>query len=248
MRLALIPVAVLGVAAAAAALHAAGGRILAGEGQSQQEFVLEVPDIDETGPQAAPAAPHLVRPVAPEIVAVPPVETAKLLRVEERQPLSDIGRAPNPRDLPPEEMVLHRPVATAAGAFEAQGHKVVLDGIEVTSAEEMCGEGSGSWPCGIHARTAFRTWLRGRALTCVVRPVPVTETVVTDCRLGTHDAAEWLASQGWVKAAAGGPYEEAGRAAEREGRGLFGPAPDISIPQPLPEPTLPSAGSEPSAG
>ena len=246
MRTALIPVAIVGVAAAAAALHVAGGRILAGEVQSQQEFVLEVPDIVETEPRAVPAVPHQVRPVAPDIVAVPPVETAELLRIEERQPLSDIGRAPDPRDLPPEETILHRPVATAAGAFEAQGHKVVLDGIAVTPVEEMCGEGGRQWPCGIHARTAFRTWLRGRALTCTVRPVPVEDTVTSDCRLGTQNAAEWLVSQGWVRAAQGGPYAELGATAQKERRGLFGLAPDVSLPRQAPEQmpgeSLPSGG------
>ena len=246
MRAALIPVAILGVATAAAALQVAGGRILAGEAQLQQEFLLEVPDIVEMEPQTAPAVPHQVRPVAPDIVAVPPVETAELLRVEERQPLSDIGRAPDPRDLPPEETILHRPVATAAGAFEAQGHKVVLAGIVVTPADEMCGEGGRQWPCGIHARTAFRTWLRGRALTCTVRPVPVDEAVVSDCRLGSQSAAEWLVSQGWVRAAQVGPYAGLDATAQKERRGLFGLAPDVS--QPLQAPEQMPGESPPSGG
>ena len=232
MRLSLLLVAFMGVAAAAATLQVAGSRIIAGETTSQQEFMLEVPDDTDiaqpdpdTDTATVPAIPHRARPVAPDVVAIPPVETSELLRVEEREPLSEIGRAPDPRDLPPQEMVLHRPVASAAGAFAAQGHSVVLDGIEVTAADETCGQGEAAWKCGVHARTAFRRWLRGRALTCVVRPVPITETVVTACRLGTQDAADWLVSQGWVKAAPGGPYEELGEIAMREGRGLFGPAP-----------------------
>src|SRR5690606_16307639 len=117
-----------------------------------------------------------------------------------------IGQASDPSKGPPRPTILHRPVAVAAGMFEAQGHTVALAGIEPLDAEEECVSDGVSWPCGVHARTAFRNWLRGRALTCTVPPALGEEVVVSACTLGRHDPAEWLVSQGWVRALADGSY------------------------------------------
>lgn len=231
------PVALLalgGIAVAAFSYTVAGNRILSQSSVVDAgEMILEVPEIGELdlGSEiVAETVVPVIRPVAPDILGAPIIEPGQFERVEDRDPLSPMGRATDPRDLPPQPTVLHRPVVTAAGSFEAQGHKVVLGGIEVTDPQQQCGDSGKQWPCGIHARTAFRTWLRGRALSCVVTPVPVQEAVVSDCTLGTHNPAEWLVSQGWVRAAADGPYAKLGAQAEKERRGLFGPAPDSSIP------------------
>lgn len=175
---------------------------------------------------APPPAPFVVRPVSPDIVAPPPLEPHRLERIDPRAPLGPIGRAPVPSEGPPKETVLHRPVASAAGAFEAMGYRVVLAGLRPTPADETCGAGGVSWPCGVHARTAFRNWLRGRALACVVPPAPPAGAVTTPCRLGTLDAGAWLAAQGWARPEPGdGRYAAQAKEARAARRGLYGSGP-----------------------
>ena len=183
----------------------------------------EVADMPEPKPVPPPEQP--ARPVAPEAMGFP-VEGEALERIDARKPLGEIGAARSPSEGPPAETILFRPVATAGGAFTALGYEVRLAGIVPTDkAQECAGEGGVSWPCGIHARTAFRNWLRGRALTCIVPPAPPAEPVVSKCLLAGQDAAAWLVEQGWAKAEAGGDYAELEEQARAARRGLFGPAP-----------------------
>jgi endonuclease YncB( thermonuclease family) len=95
-----------------------------------------------------------------------------------RAPLSDLGLASTPKPPEPpapatpvdagEQMqLLQRPVAVAAGRLESQGRTIELQGIEIVPVEQTCQTASGeSWPCGMQARTAFRQWLRSRAIMC----------------------------------------------------------------------------------
>jgi len=190
-------------------------------------------------PMPAAPVPLVVRPVAPEVFALPPVEQQALVRVEDRAPLSPIGRAHVPSEGPPKETVLHRPLVTEAGAFSAMGYNVVLAGLLPTPADETCVAGGVSWPCGIHARTAFRNWLRGRALACVVPPAPPADAVTTPCRLGKLDAGEWLVAQGWARAdPADDRYAAQAEAARKAGRGLYGPAPAAPLPPAVTVPEL----------
>jgi len=198
----------------------------------------------EKGREAAPPppAPFIVRPVSPDIVVPPPLELHRLERVDPREPLSPIGRAHVPSEGPPQETVLHRPVANEAGAFEAMGYRVVLAGLTPTPADEICTADGVSWPCGIHARTAFRNWLRGRALACVVPPAPPPEAVTTPCRLGTLDAGAWLVAQGWARAnPADGRYAALEEEARKARRGLYGPAPATAAPSGV---TVPAPAEE----
>ena len=112
------------------------------------------------------------RPVAPGTVAPPQVDTAGLVRAAPRDPLSPLGQA-----LPPPlklddwgGTILYRPVATASARFEAKGYKVAIAGTESIDPAQTCTSGGVEWQCGIHARTAVRLWLRGRALSCQVPP------------------------------------------------------------------------------
>ncbi len=227
-------VALAGLAGVSAALLSSGDFLTS---HKDPAVVETVPLEPEAVAQPDPAVPLLpvpsrVRPVAPDVVAAPLVEQEGLERIDPREALG-IGRAQAPSEGPPAETMLHRPVATAAGAFEARGYQIALSGITVTDADETCGSDGASWPCGVHARTAFRNWLRGRALSCVVPPVPPQETVVTECNLGGHDAAAWLVAQGWVRAVADGPYAEIEAESREKGRGLFGAAPSSAAPPPL---------------
>ena len=219
--------AVAAVAAAAVLIEVGSGRLVEREPADDPGIAEAVANGgEEAGRKSIPVVGNTdnrmpVRPVAPGIVAVPPIETATLLRVEPRRPLSPIGQAPDPADGPPEETILYRPVATAAGHIAAQGYEIEFAGIVVTPADETCGTASSSWPCGIHARTAFRNLLRGRAVACVVPPVPSEETLIVDCRLGELDPAAWLVEQGWAHAEPGGAYAGLEAAARAARRGLF---------------------------
>ncbi|MGQ2903804.1 MAG: thermonuclease family protein [Neoaquamicrobium sediminum] len=227
-------VALAGLAGVSAALLSSGDFLTSHKDPAAVEIVPANPEAVAQPDPAVPLlpVPSRVRPVAPDVVAAPLVEQEGLERIDPREALG-IGRVRAPSEGPPAETMLHRPVATAAGAFEARGYHVALSGIEVTDADETCGSDGASWPCGVHARTAFRNWLRGRALSCVVPPVAPQDTVVTECKLGGHDTAAWLVAQGWVRAVADGPYAEMEAEAREKGRGLFGAAPSSAAPPPL---------------
>lgn len=172
-----------------------------------------------------PEAPRRpVRAIGSDLITAPPVDTARLERVEPRQPLGELALAPDPATMPPAQTLLYRPVALAAGIIEAQGHRIQLDGIEALPEDATCENAGRSWPCGLHARGAFRAWLRGRAVSCTVRPVAINETVVSACRLGPQDAAEWLARQGWTRSATGA-YADVLEEARAAGRGIYGAPP-----------------------
>ncbi|MCO6389850.1 thermonuclease family protein [Aliihoeflea aestuarii] len=173
---------------------------------------------EETQQIEEPAAPTTPQPV-PDVTA-PQAPITEFERIAPREPLSSLGAPEDPATRPPRETLLHRPVVIAAGAFEAQGHRVALEGIEVVSPQEACERSGRSWPCGVYARTAFRNYLRGRSISCTVPGMPGEETVVSRCMIGNADPASWLVSQGWARAVAGGPYEEQQREALDARRGI----------------------------
>ncbi len=165
-----------------------------------------------------------------------------LEREPARPPLSDLGLASTPK--PPEPpapsapvdegepmQLLQRPVALAAGKLESQGRIVDLQGIETVPLEQTCQSTSGeTWPCGMQARTAFRQWLRSRAIMCRLPQNDSGAAVATQCSVGNDDAALWLAANGWAKATPGGAYVEAGLKAEEAKLGVYGDRPDTSLP------------------
>jgi endonuclease YncB( thermonuclease family) len=131
------------------------------------------------------------------------------------------------------------------------GHTVAIAGVEPIGADETCLFDDREWACGIRARTAFRLWLRGRAVTCAVRSEPDPRTITAACRLGKQDVGQWLVSNGWARAAEGGPYGDAGEKARAAKKGIFGRPPDkvslppislttITLPKPPTAPTTPS--------
>ncbi|MFN3764745.1 MAG: thermonuclease family protein [Aliihoeflea sp.] len=221
----------------AALLVGVGGLVLVGAvvfgwGQSERASGPSVPEISQDPPPPveeaaqppAPKAERVGRPIAPTIAA-PPVDITQLERVAPREPLSPLGAPEDPATRPPRETLLHRPVAVDAGTIEAEGHRVALEGIEIVAAGETCEDGGRSWPCGVHARTAFRNYLRGRAIACTVPGTPGGETIVSRCKLGPADPAEWLVAQGWARAAPGSDYEDEEKAAVEAERGIHGAAP-----------------------
>jgi endonuclease YncB( thermonuclease family) len=176
------------------------------------------------GNPADAAEPH-IRRIAPGIIAGPET-SGPLERVAPREPLAAATRPlkraffgpPVPRGT-----LLYHPVANAAGEIEADGYKVQLAGIRVTPANRACADESGRpWPCGVVARTAFRAWIRGRAVACDVPSKP--RGITTHCMIEGEDMALWLIRNGWAESA-DGQYDEAEAKAQRERKGIFGPSP-----------------------
>jgi endonuclease YncB( thermonuclease family) len=153
-------------------------------------------------------------------------------RIEPRAPLSGIAAPapppppPDPDSLPKRWRLVHQPVATAAGILEVGGMTLVLPGINVVALNETCTSPSGQvWPCGMAARTAFRAYLRGRALNCRLPDMRVETGILTECLLQGEDPALWLIRQGWAKAKPDGPFGAQAQTAEAARRGIFGQPP-----------------------
>lgn len=189
-----------------------------------------MPDGPKTAavPKTDPPRPSIRTRAAPG-GKVEPSGPEEFQRVSPREPLGELGLALPPK--PPmssdwEGTVLYRPIAPAGGLIEAMGHTIAIAGLDTVGADETCLFQGEEWACGIRARTAFRLWLRGRAVTCAVPSEADPKTVTAQCRLGKQDVGEWLVSNGWARAAPGGPYAEAGEKARAAKKGIFGRPPD----------------------
>jgi endonuclease YncB( thermonuclease family) len=159
-------------------------------------------------------------------------QTALLQRLAPRAPLSGLAAPapppppPDPDSLPKRWRLVHQPVATAAGILEAGGVTMVLPGIDVVAVNETCTSPSGqSWPCGMAARTAFRAYLRGRALNCRLPDARVETGFLAECLLQGEDPALWLISRGWARAKPDGPYGAQSHEAQQARLGIFGQPP-----------------------
>ncbi len=175
---------------------------------------------------------NTIRSVAPDIIASPDIDPNMLQRLEPRGALSRIGRAgPPKRSVRPEGPDVFQPVAVAAGRIETDEVTITIAGIEPVEPEAQCSRAEGGqWPCGMAARTALRSLLRGRALDCDLPEGERGEALTASCSLGATDLGAWLVENGWARATAGGPYAELEDAARHAGRGVFGAGP-----KPLPE-------------
>ncbi|MDX8526170.1 thermonuclease family protein [Mesorhizobium sp. MSK_1335] len=229
------------------ALVVAGGRTV-----KDHESVIAVDQIDPAAisdsgidtPPEEPATSAIPAPAAskpavhsraidPEMVAPPALSDNDLERVEPRAPLGDLALAGPPK--PPKLKMpgdwngtkLFQPVATAAGLIEAKGYAVAVSGVDVVKADETCGDAGKIWACGARARTAFRAFLRGRAVACTVPPEGGRDTISAECHIGNQDIGRWLVENGWARAAEGGPYVEAENKARAAKKGIFGTAPNL---------------------
>lgn len=132
---------------------------------------------------------------------------------------------------------LFRPVAVESAMVEAMGHTISISGVSGLKAEDSCDFEGESWPCGVRARAAFRSWLRGRALVCE----PTDETsdapgsTRASCRLANQDVGAWLVENGWARAAPDGPYAGQEGKARAAGLGIFGGPPDTASLAPAPD-------------
>jgi endonuclease YncB( thermonuclease family) len=245
MRVRHASIAALTILVTAAFIAMGGQALLRKQGGDigEQPVVAAVPDEPATSGIATPKPPAddfaASRAIDPGIVSSPHVEAGQLERIEPRAPLSKLALATPPKPKTPDEWQgtpLFQPVATAAGLIQAKGYSIVIAGINGVGNDETCDDNGKSWACGIRARTAFRAFLRGRAVVCTVQPQTGRDLVAARCRIGKQDIGEWLVENGWARAAAGGPYAEAQKNAQKNRKGIFGPAPDLTDLPPAPAP------------
>jgi endonuclease YncB( thermonuclease family) len=209
--------------------------------------MLELPEPDATAPEGE--SDTAAQP--PEPASEPaPGTTRRYQRVEPRAPLSELGQAKQLQVRKPADWdgtSLHRPVSNAAGTFEAMGYSVTVAGTEPVGADETCNFKGASWPCGARARTAFRSFLRGRAVICALPAGAEPGAITAECRIGTDNMGEWLVENGWARAATGGPYAELGEKAQSAAKGVYGPPPVSIETAPPPDDTiLPSFEADPA--
>lgn len=161
------------------------------------------------------------RPIEPSLFALPENGIAKPLeRVAPRPPLSK----------PPEKeksasTVFPRPVALAAGLVQSGDTTLQLKDIEPEKAEKVCEANGKSWPCGMVARTAFRNFLRGRALVCEEAEKAAEGASVAHCTVGGQNVSEWLVSNGWARPLPGTALEAKAEAARTARLGFYGADP-----------------------
>ena len=161
-----------------------------------------------------------------------PKNTVELQRVDPRAPLSQIA-APAPpappkavEDLPKKWRQVGNGIASAAGIIEAGTVSITLAGLDTLTAEETCTAPSGEvWPCGMVARTAFRSYLRSRTLNCQLPEGLIDTAIAAECLLAGEDPAKWLVQNGWAWANKDGPYGGDGELARQQSRGIYGPPP-----------------------
>lgn len=245
---------------AAIALIAAGGRItmpsvddvpLDAEtmATAQPQAVEPAPTVKASPPLASPAHGP-ARTIDPETVVPPDVAVGALERIDPRPPLSDLALAGPPKPKPPGEWKgtpLFQPVAAAAGLIEAKGYTIAISGIDIVKPDETCTDGAGkSWSCGLAARTAFRAFLRGRAVTCAAPPEGGRDTIAAACSIGKQDIGQWLVENGWARPLEAGAYVDAGQKARKAKKGIFGDAPDLSGLPPPPPPVETTTPVSPS--
>ncbi|RWM71487.1 MAG: thermonuclease family protein [Mesorhizobium sp.] len=247
---AVLTILVMGAAIAAggrAVLHGENGRVAA-RAQAGMAAQSEAPATSAIPrPKAARPEAHS-RAIDPEVVAPPQLQPEELERVEPRAPLSDLALARPPKSKMPDDWngtKLFQPIATAAGVIQAKGYSVAVSGIDIVRQDETCADGGKSWTCGSRARTAFRAFLRGRAVVCAVPPEGGRDLIAAECRVGNQDVGQWLIENGWARAAEGGPYVEAGEKARTARKGIFGPAPSLSGLPPAPAPVAAAQPTQP---
>jgi len=188
-----------------------------------------VADAQETVDQTTRRTPRVV---APQLIAPPDVETGNLQRVEPRPPLNGkLGQPPVRAEMPRRDKLLKpdpllfSPVAKSAGVIVAGGRTITISGVEPVPEDQVCGGSVGlPWPCGKVARTAFRGFLRGRAVRCDFPEGEVPAEVAAPCRMGNRDLGEWLVANGWARPI-GDMYREQLKTAVDGRKGMHGDAP-----------------------
>ncbi|MGO4618993.1 thermonuclease family protein [Ensifer sp. 2YAB10] len=204
------------------------------------------PGAATTGEQPQnPATENAARAIEPQQFGLPDtVTSAPLERMEPRAPLSEQDKQAKSAAGP---TILYRPVAAAAGVIQFDKLTLQIDGIEPEQADRTCETGGKTWPCGIVARTAFRNFLRARAVSCDMPEGSAGSSATASCSLGGQDLAAWLVDNGWATPVPGSPLEKRADAARQAKLGFYGEDPrDLShTPMTFDDPTLGTGMDEP---
>lgn len=206
------------------------------EDMSADETTDDVPlepglPVPEASVESAPVEAKPLRSIEPDTFGNPGAGEP-LERIEARTPLSEPAAKPEP-----EPQILRHPVALSAGMLQFDNGMLQLDGIEPQAADRQCGDGASAWPCGLVARTAFRNYIRARAMTCIVPATTWQGTVTARCSIGDSDPARWLAENGWAEAAANSPLAASIETAKTAGLGFYGKDPREQIINPPDDPS-----------
>ncbi|MBK5565243.1 thermonuclease family protein [Ensifer sp. SSB1] len=204
------------------------------------------PGAATTGEQPQnPATENAGRAIEPQQFGLPDTVTSTPLeRVEPRAPLSEQDKQAKSAAEP---TILYRPVAVAAGVIQFDKLTLQIGGIEPEQADRTCETGGKSWPCGIVARTAFRNFLRARAVSCDMPEGSAGSSATASCSLGGQDLAAWLVDNGWATPLPGSPLETRADAARQAKLGFYGEDPrDLShTPMTLDDPTFGTGMDDP---
>jgi endonuclease YncB( thermonuclease family) len=178
--------------------------------------IVEAAPAQERGPDGLPGQP----------------KEPLFVREAARDPMSALASPakpappPDPDTLPRRWRLVHQPIATAAGILDIDGLTIVLPGLDTVPTNETCTDPNGLlWPCGMGARTAFRAYLRGRALNCKLPDQRPNDAILGECLLQGEDPAAWLVKNGWARSKLDGPYASLQTEARTTKRGIFGSRP-----------------------
>jgi endonuclease YncB( thermonuclease family) len=140
----------------------------------------------------------------------------------ETRPDAATEPAPAPANDGPAMRVFARPIAVDAGTLKAGEFTLVVAGVAPLASDARCTDGAQAWPCATRARTALRSWLRGRSVLCSVPPDAAdAREIEASCRIGEEDVGEWVVRNGWAHAAPDSRYEDAERDAREARRGIW---------------------------
>lgn len=95
-----------------------------------------------------------------------------------------------------------RATAVSGDRLRVAGKLVLLDGIEAPEASQLCERKSGRWRCGVAAKDALSSLVRGRRVVCDVLGEDADETRAR-CHARDADIAETLVRNGHVFATGG---------------------------------------------
>lgn len=161
------------------------------------------------------------------LIAAPVVIEGPLERIEALpQPVPPAPPEPAKQNTILRWRLIYNSVISAAGVFDLNGTALVLPGIDIVPANEACTAPNGTtWHCGMVARTAFRNYVKGRAITCRVPDAPSQQSLAVECLLAGQDMAAWLVDQGWARAKPATIYADLETAAKGDQRGIHGNPP-----------------------
>ena len=145
-------------------------------------------------PRAPPKHPAVLRNVGGNRTP-PPAVTTVLKRV------AHVKAPRKPKQPPPKELVLYRPVAVDGATLRDKTKRISLHHVQPVPLSTTCPSENGErWPCGIRARTALRAFIRQKRVTCSNMKPMQGDAYAATCSVGKHDLATWLVENGWAKA------------------------------------------------